>query len=291
MDEMVFLNGRVLPANEAKVSVFDAGLAHGVGLFETLRAFKGRLFRLREHLARMEASATALHIAVKVDAGVIERGALDVLEANGLDDARVRITGTPGAVPRPNEEAVVPVMPTLLITAGKPQTHPAELYQHGMRVCICPYKQNRHDPLAGHKTLGYLPRLLAMKGAAERRCHESLWFNTDNQLAEGSICNVFVVRQGRIVTPPLDTPVLPGIVRGAVLELAQAAGLEAEETPIDIDALLASEEVFLTGSVMGIMPVTSIERHTVGDGLPGGATRRMTELYQQLVAKECGLDA
>jgi branched-chain amino acid aminotransferase len=168
--------------------------------------------------------------------------------------------------------------------------YPPELYKQGMRVCICPYKQNRLDPLAGHKTLAYLPRLLAMREAAQRRCSEALWFTTDNQLAEGSICNVFAVQKGVIVTPPLDTPVLPGTVRKAVIEVGRAAGMQVEERSIDINALLGSEEVFLTGSVLEIMPVTSIEKHEVGDGEVGAVTKRLRELYAELVSKECGLN-
>jgi branched-subunit amino acid aminotransferase/4-amino-4-deoxychorismate lyase len=133
-----------------------------------------------------------------------------------------------------------------------------------------------------------LPRLLAMKDAAERKCRESLWFNTENQLAEGSICNVFIVREGRIVTPPVDTPVLPGTVRKAVIELAGDAGISLDERPIDINALLAANEIFLTGSVLEIMPVTAIEKHQVGGGTPGEVSLRLRGLYAALTAKECG---
>ena len=127
-----------------------------------------------------------------------------------------------------------------------------------------------------------------MKDAAERKCHESLWFNTENQLAEGSICNVFIVHEGQIVTPSVDTPVLPGTVRKAVIELAGDAGIPLDERPIDINALLAANEVFLTGSVLEIMPVTTIEKHQVGGGAPGEVSLRLRGLYTALTAKECG---
>jgi branched-subunit amino acid aminotransferase/4-amino-4-deoxychorismate lyase len=178
--------------------------------------------------------------------------------------------------------------PTVLATASAVQRHPAEHYKNGWRVCISPYKTNRLDPLAGHKTLSYLPRLMAMRDAAERHCNESLWFTTENLLAEGSVCNAFIVKDGAIFTPPTNTPVLAGTVRKAVIELAHANGIAVEEKEIDVNLLLAAQEAFLTGSVLEVMPVTSIEKHIVGDGLPGAVTKRVMELYQELIRRECG---
>ncbi|MBN2562392.1 MAG: aminotransferase class IV family protein [Phycisphaerae bacterium] len=287
-NEKVFLNDRIVPAEEACVPVSDAGFTHAVGLFETLRAYHGRVMRLSDHVERMTRSAATLEMQIAIAGDTLDRAIREVLAANHLDEARLRVTVTPGAVPREGDSCEVPPRPTLLITAHEVRPYPSELYKHGMRVCICPYKQSRLDPLAGHKTLAYFPRLLAMKDAAERKCHEALWFNTENQLAEGSICNVFTVHDGRIVTPPLDTPILPGIVRKAVIELAQAHDMPLDEKPININDLLAATEVFLTGSVMEIMPVTAIERHRVGEGRPGDVTQRVRELYADLVTKECG---
>jgi branched-chain amino acid aminotransferase len=285
---LVFLNGRIVPASEARVSVFDAGFTHAAGLFETLRAYCGRIMRPTDHFERLLHSAAALGLQINADRETLERAVTAVLEANRLREARLRLVVTPGNVPRPGEPAMGPIETTIIATAGQVQPYPADLYRHGMRVCICPYKQSKLNPVAGHKTLDYLPRLLAMRDAAGRKCHEALWFNTENQLAEGSICNAFVVQGEAIVTPPLDTPVLPGTVRRAVIELARADGIGLEEKAIDINVLLAATEVFLTGSVLEIMPVTAIERHQIGAGVPGKVTERLRELYAKLVAKECG---
>ncbi len=287
-EEWVFLNGHVVPAVEATISIHDAGFTHAAGLFETLRAYRGRVMRFDDHVERLIKSAAILGMQIPVDKHLIQQGVSDVLQVNELPDARLRIVLTPGSIPRPGQPEENPMPPTTLITADAVRPYPPELYKSGMRVCICPYKQNRLDPLAGHKTLAYLPRLLAMKDAADRRCNESLWFTTENRLAEGSVCNVFIVHEGTIFTPPLDTPVLPGTVRKAVLELAQANGIPMEERSIDIETLLAASEVFLTGSVLEIMPVTSIEKHQVGEGLPGKTTKRLAELYKELVSRECG---
>jgi branched-chain amino acid aminotransferase len=288
MGERVFLNGKIIDAAEARVSIFDAGLVHAVGLFETMRAYGGRIMRMSAHLDRLAKSAAALEMQVQVDHARIESGIGELLAANDLTDARLRLTMTPGELPREQSEGNGHSGATLIITAGPVKAYPAELYQHGMRVCVCPYKQSRFDPLAGHKTLSYFPRLLAMKYAAQQKCNEALWFNTDNQLAEGSVCNVFLVRGGTVMTPPLDTPALAGTVRDAVLEVGRKAGMSVEERVIDIEMLLSAEEVFLTGSVLEVMPVTGIEKHQVGTGAPGDVTQMVSTLYRKLVDEECG---
>lgn len=288
MEEMVFLNNELVPVSQARVSAFDAGFAHAAGLFETMRAYGGVVMRFGEHYDRLFNSAATIEMRMSVPREALEDGIAQLLQANNLKDARLRLTVTPGIVPRPGRMEGEVGEPTILITAEQVKAYPPELYETGMRVCICPYKQNRLDPLAGHKTLAYLPRLLALREAVERKCNEALWFNTDNQLAEGSICNVFIVQNDGLATPPLNTPVLPGTVRKAVIELAKANGIPIAESPIDINALLAAKEVFLTNSVMEIMPVMAIEKHEVGDGKPGDMAKRMLQLYTELVTKECG---
>ena len=302
MAEQVFLNGRIVDAAEARVSAFDAGLTHAAGLFETLRAYHGKVMRIGDHLERLLRSAATLDLHIPVTAAELQYAVHEVLDANKLKDARLRLVVTPGNVPRAvlrqaqesgsredDEVGEIEARPTVLATAAAVQMYPAEHYKNGWRVCISPYKTNRLDPLAGHKTLAYLPRLMAMKDAATRRCNEALWFTTENMLAEGSVCNVFVVKDGTILTPPANTPILPGTVRKAVMELAGENGMPVEEKAIDINMLLSAQEVFLTGSVLEIMPVTSIEKHVVGEGVPGEVTKRVMGLYQELIAKECGV--
>lgn len=289
MTELVYLNGEVVEADAARISVFDAGFTHAAGLFETLRAYNGCVMRLAEHLARLERSAIELDLHIQIDRDEISAGLSRLLTANELTDARIRIVATPGGIPRPGQPVEQSPTPTILISATRVQAYPPQLYAHGMRVCICDHRQNPHDPIAGHKTLAYLPRLIALKQAADRQCQESLWFTTDSLLAEGSVCNVFVIHDEEISTPPLDTPILPGTTRGAVIDLARANGIPIHERPINIEVLLAAQEVFLTGSVLEVMPVSAIEKHEVGPGEPGPMTQRMMMLYKQLVAKECGI--
>lgn len=287
MTDHVYLNGDIVEAGHARVSAFDAGFTHAAGLFETMRAYSGRVMRLHEHVDRLQQSAAKLELQIRITEQEVANAIARLLDANNLRDARIRLVATPGNVPRPGDTE--PPAQTILISATQVQPYPPQLYAHGMRVCICDHRQNPQDPIAGHKTLAYFPRLIAMKQAAARQCQEALWFTTNHLLAEGCVCNVFIVYNGELLTPPLDTPVLPGTTRGTVLELARANGIPADERPIDIDTLLASTEVFLTGSVLEIMPVTAIEKHQVAEGEPGPVTKRLQSLYKELIAKECGL--
>jgi branched-subunit amino acid aminotransferase/4-amino-4-deoxychorismate lyase len=299
---MVYLNGELVDASAATVSAFDAGVTHGAGLFTTLRSYGGKLFALDRHLARLAASATALSIPFPADTTPWIQAATDVLAANGLDDARMRITVTAGDVSRAASEsgerdvvdateAAPPPFPgTVLITAAPLTGYPPELYQRGMTVMISPYRQPVGDPTAGHKTVSYFPRLLGLRSAQMAGCAEALWFTPDNRLAEACISNVFLVREGRLATPVIETPVLPGVMRGVVIELAREAGIEAEETTLTINDVLAADEVFLTNSIVEIMPVTAIERHTVGGGAPGKMVHRLAGLLRARIPRDCGLE-
>lgn len=285
MTDPVSLNGELIASDDARLSVFDAGLSHGAGLFETVRAYAGAPFRLPQHIARMRRSAHKFSFAMPWDDAELERTVRHVLSANRLAEARVRITLTPGNLRRLRDDAAGE--PTLLVAAQAFEAYPVEYYQRGMTVCISSYRQSKYDPTAGHKTLSYFPRLLALREAQRKQCGEALWFTTDNQLAEGSVSNVFVVRGDALLTPPVETPVLPGIARGAVLEMAMQQRLTLEQRPLTIDDLLAADEVFLCNTVMEVMPVCRVERHAVGDEKVGETTRRLHEAYRDLVWKEC----
>jgi branched-chain amino acid aminotransferase len=278
---MVHLDGRIVPAAQATVGIHDAGLVHGASVFTTMRVHHGRVFRLDRHLARV--LETAEHFALRTDATAESLTAAmgELLTANGLVEGRARITLTPGPADGTGS-------PVTLITSDPLPPQPAEWYQRGVTVVVSSYKQGRDDPLAGYKTGCYLPRLLARREAAATGAEEALWFTTDNLLAEACFCNVFLVRSGRVLTPPLDTPVLPGIVRGAVVELCRAGGIECDDKgAMTIRDVLGAEEIFLTSAISGIRPVVRVERHSVGDETPGAITRRLMDGYAELLDREC----
>jgi len=281
MSEKVYLNGEIMNMADASISVSNPGVLHGVGLFETLRSYEGRPFRLDQHMERLKNSAKKLRIAVDDVIDEVPTAIQKVLEANALKDARIRFTIMP---PNAWDEASRSI---LLVAAQQLAGYPPELYAKGMTVFICTdYRQSSQDPLAGHKTTSYFPRLLALQTAQKRQCGEALWFTPDNLLAEGCISNVFIVKEEKLRTPPLNTPVLPGITRAVVLELAKENNIPAEETSCTIDDLLDADEVFLTNSIMEVMPVTRIERRLIADEKPGQVTNRLRQAYRALTTRE-----
>lgn len=282
MTQKAYFNGQLIDAAQPVIGIANPSFLHGVGLFETFRAYNGTPFRLIEHLARLERSARHFNMLLGDAIAQIPEAVSRVLEVNQLADARLRITVSPSSDPEAPGESL------LLVTAQKSAGYPPELYAKGMTVHLCTkYRQSAHDPLAGHKTTCYFPRLVVLRDAQEHQCGESLWFTPANLLAEGCISNVFVVTKDTLRTPPLDTPVLPGVTRAVVLELARNHGITHEENAITIDDLLDADEVFLTNAAMEIMPVTRVERRAIGEEKPGPITRKLAEAYRELVATAC----
>jgi len=280
MDEKVFLNGELIPASQAKVSVFDGGFLHGAGLFETMRAYAGKVYRLDEHLDRLLSSAKELAIPVAGNKDELHDAVVQTLEANGLDEARLRLTVSWGDL-RSDPKG------TILITASQLKPYPAEFYEKGMAIVISDSKVESSNPVARHKSTNYLPRLLELRKAQQLKAGESLWFTESNHLAEGCISNVFLVKDSKLLTPSLAEPILPGVTRAAVLELARTEKIPVSEQSLTIDDVLAAEEIFLTNSVMEIMPVCRFEKHAVGNEEPGPMTKQLAQLYRQDVERKC----
>ncbi|MFO8012217.1 MAG: aminotransferase class IV [Phycisphaerae bacterium] len=285
--DLMYVAGDYVPMAEARVSAVDAGLLLGAGLFETLRTYGGRPFRLGAHLSRLRASGAVLRILVgETDediAAVIDR----LVAENGAGDARIRLTATRGPVSEEGDEAAGPPA-TLLATAGPMTPYPAALYEQGATVVVSDIHVNETDPRTYHKTTNYLANLLALRDARRGRAAEALRFNTKNRLAEGAVSNVFVVTDGRLRTPPVEDGLLPGVARAAVLEVAEALGIPAAQESLTVHDLLDADEVFLTNSIMEVMPVARVEARPIGSGAPGPVTRRLAEGYGALVARETG---
>jgi len=278
-DEKVHLNGKLIDAAEARISVGDVGFLHGGSVFTTLGAFHGQPFRLDRHVNRLLATAELLGMRVGTDAETLARAVDELLAANALDRARLRITLTPGDV-RTDE-------PTALITAVDLPAYPPEWFTDGITVVVSSYTQWQGDPTYGHKTGCYFPRILARQEAHRKGATEALWFTAEKHLAEGCFTNVFLVCGGTVLTPPRDTPVLPGVTRAAVLELCGELGIPSnDQNPLTVKEMLAAEEIFLTAGTMGLVPVAHVERHDVGDATIGPITRRLTEAYWTLVDRE-----
>jgi branched-chain amino acid aminotransferase len=286
MAEVVYLNGEYLPAGEAKISIYDGGFLHGAGLFETMCTAHGHVFRLASHVDRMLSSAEKLGLPIERPDLPLTRDFEELLARNELTEARVRMTATVGSLHPADVGADRPAL-NVCVTATKLPPYPAALFKQGMSVMITTFTQSTTDPLAGHKTVDYLPRMLALRHAQKFNCNEALWFTPQNYLAEGCVSNVFIVRAGAIATPPLNTPVLPGIARAVVLEIARELGTDAEEKRLNINDLLDADEVFVTNSSMLLAPVCRVEKKDIGHGKPGPVTLRLREAFLAKVEAEC----
>lgn len=280
MGANVYLNGRIVPADQAAIGVSDAAFLHGASVFTTMLAHHGAIFRLERHLRRLAETVRLLELRVDVSQDALSAAARQLLAANELAEARMRITLTPGGVHGGG--------PTTLITAEELPRYPAEWYERGIGVVISPFRQVTGDPTFGHKTGCYLPRVLARQSAAAKGAEEALWYTVDNRLAEACFCNVFLVLGGTVYTPPRDTPVLGGVVREAVIELCGRMGIAChDDQPLYVRQMLDAEEMFVTASCSGIRPVVRVERHAVGEERPGEVTRRIQTAYRELLEAEC----
>ena len=297
---VVWLNGSVVDEESAAVSVRDTGLLHAAGVFTTMRSYGGKVFRLEQHLRRLRDSCEALFIPLQHKDEVLARAASDVLEGNSLADARLRLTVTRGLA-RQDPLHGLRLEPTTFLTATDLEPYPQEFYRRGLTVILNDeQKLNPYDLQAGHKTLNYFSRLAALREANRRGAGEALWFDVHNYLQSGSISNVFVVKDGRLLTPPTPQEIrdkgvasppphsksatLPGVTRAVVMELAAKEGVEARPAALTVNDVLDADEVFLTNSIMGVMPVCRIERKAVGADEPGPVTLRVSEAYASLVA-------
>ncbi|MCC6423088.1 MAG: aminotransferase class IV [Phycisphaerales bacterium] len=290
----VWLNGNFVEESAGAISVRDSGFLHAAGVFTTLRSVRGVPLFLDRHLSRLRESCHSLSIPLVHDDEQLTKATRELLERNSLSDARLRITITRGV---PADDSFTP---TALITAAELTTHPQESYERGITVLLMDeQKLNPFDFQAGHKTLNYLSRLASLRSAATRSAGEALWFNVHNYLQSGSISNVLIVKAGKILTPPTPreiadpaiqermpyprSAVLPGITRAVVLELAKNIGIEVELSAISVNQLLDADEVFLTNSIMQVLPVCRIERSVIADDRPGPVTRKLAEVYRQEV--------
>jgi len=279
-ERKIYLNGSIVPADEAKISVSDVGFLHGASVFTTMLAHNGTIFRFGRHLQRLMDTAALFELCLDATPGSLRAGVAETLAANALAGARVRITLSPGPVGRDE--------PTTVITADALPDYPTQWYTEGISVIVSSFRQMGGSPTTGVKTGCYFPRVLARQEAASKGAEEALWYTADNRLAEACFSNVFLVREGVVRTPPADTPVLVGVVQQAVLEICHAAQIEYDvKTPLTVDDMLAADEMFLTASCAGIRPVVRVEAHHVGDGKVGPVTRKIIDAYRELLESEC----
>lgn len=287
MPAMVWCNGQFVEWKDARVSAFDAGLQHGVGLFETMHATQGIVYRLDEHIERLTKSAKTLGLSHSMRhdplCEVVRRVARDC----ELPQARIRLTVTGGDLNMLAKGEESSHEPMLLIVAQPATEYPDEMFERGVRVVVADMRVNPLDPTEGHKTLHYWPRLKALQDSSRVGGAEALVLQVTNHVAGGAVSNVFLVQDGKLRTPiargeeetsALPSPVLPGVTRGAILDFAACEGIEICAEMLSMDDVLDADEVFMTNSSWGVLPVVSVEAAAIGDGVPGPVTKRLRQM-------------
>ena len=283
MSEIVYLNGYLMPLGQASISVLDYGFLYGYGLFETMRAYGGKIFRLDSHLSRLARAAEIL--GLPIGALELKDAVMDTIKANKLSDARIRITismGEGGMVPDPSTCG----KPTVLILAGHYQPYPEQVYQKGFRAVVSSIRRNSQSPLSRLKSANYLESILAKQEARAAGVDEALCLNEKGLLAEASMSNIFLVTDGILRTPGQESGVLPGIIRETIMELASQLGINTLEQDIRLDELFQAQEAFFTNSLIEVMPLIEVDGKFIGSGRPGSLTQRLMVAYKELVLAE-----
>ena len=285
MEDIVYLNGDLIPISDAKISPLDHGFLYGYGLFETMRAYNGTIFHLDQHLIRLQKSAETLNLASQIIPSELKKACYDALNANKLVDARIRITisaGEGALIPNPASCHNI----TIFIVAQKLIVLPSKKYENGFKTILSSWRRNSQSPLSKLKSTCYLENVLAKQEVTAVGADEALILNEQGHLCEGSTTNIFLVHTNTLVTPSIESGALPGITRAIILELAHTTGIKAIERVVKPPELINADEAFLTNSIIEIMPLTLFANNSIGNGKPGTLTRNLMSMYRRLVKEE-----
>ena len=279
----VYINGKLYPKADAKISVYDHGLLYGDGVFEGLRIYSGKVFKLKEHVERLFESARAIKLDIPLTPDEMMKAIQSTVEANQKRDGYIRPVVTRGAGylgldPRKCSD------PQVIIIVDDITMYPDEMYEHGMEIVTVATIRNHPNALNPRiKSLNYLNNIMAKLEGQLAGCAEALMLNQQGEIAECTGDNVFLVRHGKLLTPSIEAGILEGITRNTVIELATKAKIEVREIPLTRHDLYISDECFLTGSAAEIIPVTKCDARVIGNGMPGPVTKQLREAFTRLV--------
>lgn len=282
----VYINGTFVDKQDAKISVFDHGVLYGDGIFEGIRLYGGCVFKLEEHLERLEMSAKALMINMPWSRQEISDAVCEACRVNGLTDGYVRLLvtrgeGSLGLSPRSCKQ------PQLIIIADTISLYPEEFYKQGMKVITSATRRNSIASLPPMvKSLNYLNNILAKIEAQNLGYMEAIMLNNEGYVAECTGDNIFLIHKGVLITPPVVSGSLTGITRMATLEIAEELGVKVREVNVSRYDVWVADEVFLTGTAAEVVPVVEVDARTIGDGTPGPLTQKFLEVFRRKVRCE-----
>lgn len=278
----VYIDGKFFEEKNAKISVFDHGLLYGDGVFEGIRAYNGRVFKLKEHVERLFYSAKAILLAIPISPAQVSAAVLATCRRNKIKDGYIRLVvtrgvGTLGLNPNRCKQ------PSVVVIADRIQLYPEKMYQEGMAIVTVPTTRNLPNALnPAIKSLNYLNNILAKIEANNAGCEEAVMLNSLGNVAECTGDNIFIVKGKQLMTPPLSAGALYGITRGVVLEMGREAGLTSLEPDLTRYDLFNADECFLTGTGAELIPVVKIDGRVIGDGKPGPVTLDLVNRYRTL---------
>jgi branched-chain amino acid aminotransferase len=286
MSRKVYVAGKLVPAEQASVSVFDHGLLYGDGVFEGIRVYGGRVFLLKEHIDRLFESARSIRLQIPLSHTEMSQAVEDTVRANEITDGYVRLVVTRGAgslgidIRRTSN-------PQVIIIADVISMYPPELYENGMKLITASTIRNHPAALSPKvKSLNYLNNILAKIEGTDAGFVEALMLNHNGQVAECTADNIFIVKRGILKTPQPDSGLLEGITRNAVMQLARAAGIEVLECVLVRHDIFTADECFLTGTAAEVIAVVDLDGRQIGDGKPGPVTRSLLDRFRKLTRGE-----
>lgn len=281
----VYISGKLYEKEDAKISVYDHGLLYGDGVFEGIRSYGGKVFRLDEHLKRLWDSAKAIWLTIPMSREDLARAVYDTLRANNIADGYIRLVVTRGAGTLgldPNRTSD----PQVIIITDHIALYPREMYEKGLEIITVSVVRNHPAAMSPRiKSLNYLNNILAKIEGLQAGCVEALMLNTKGEVAECTGDNIFLVRDGVLLTPPNEAGILEGVTRQAVIELARETKREVREVPLTKHDVYIADEMFLTGTAAEVIPVVKVDSRQIGGGRPGPITRDLMERFHALARR------
>lgn len=286
MSRKIWLDGSIVDESEAKISVFDHGILYGDGIFEGIRFYEGRVFRLTEHIERLFLSAKAILLKLPWTVEEVCEYTLETIRANGLKDGYIRLVITRGV----GDLGLNPYLcdvPSMFIIASGITLYPDELYENGLEVVTCSTRRPTPASLSPQvKSLNYLNNVMAKVEALKAGAKEGLMLNEQGYVAECTGDNVFIVKKGEVITPPVSDGSLDGITRQVIFDLCEDLGITIREASMTRYDLYTADEAFLTGTAAETIPMVKLDEREIGDGKPGELSLKLIEAFRKLVRSE-----